>query len=129
MIKQITKGVTICVESFFQPEYSKPAKREYMFAYRIKIENDNSFPIKLIRRHWYILDSHSTKRSEIEGNGVGGLQPIILPGDSYSYASGTKLTTGIGQMKGVFQMENQKDKSTFEVIIPTFKLVAPLKMN
>ncbi|MEO7768109.1 MAG: ApaG domain, partial [Ferruginibacter sp.] len=57
MISKISEGVTVSVETFYQPDYSNPANSEYMFAYRITIENSNSFPIKLLRRHWYIYDA------------------------------------------------------------------------
>ncbi len=54
MVKKVNEGITISVETFYQPDYSNPIGSElYMFAYRITIENNNTFPIKLLRRHWY----------------------------------------------------------------------------
>ena len=41
MISKISEGVTISVETFYQPEYSNPITSEFMFAYRITIENNN----------------------------------------------------------------------------------------
>lgn len=83
MVSKISEGVTISVETFYQPDYSNPLRSEYMFAYRITIENNNSFPVKLLRRHWYIFDSDSTHR-EVEGEGVIGNQPQINSGENTS---------------------------------------------
>ena len=57
MISKISEGITISVETYYQPEYSNPVNSEFMFAYRITIENNNAFPVQLLRRHWYIYDS------------------------------------------------------------------------
>ena len=51
MVSLISEGVEVTVESFYQQDYSNPMQSEYMFAYRIAIENHNSFPVKLHRRH------------------------------------------------------------------------------
>ena len=66
MVSKISEGVKISVETFYQPDYSNPQSSEFMFAYRITIENNNSFAVKLLRRHWFIFDSDSTHR-EVEG--------------------------------------------------------------
>ena len=128
MVKQVTEGITISVETFYQPDYSNPLNNEYMFAYRITIENNNNFPIRLLRRHWHIQDSNGTHR-EVEGEGVVGMQPVLAPSETYQYVSGSNLRTEIGKMYGVYQMENQHNKKLFEVSIPEFKMVVPFKMN
>ena len=69
MISEISEGVVISVETFYQPDYSNPTNHEFMFAYRITIENSNAFPIKLHRRHWFISDSDGSNK-EVEGEGV-----------------------------------------------------------
>ena len=76
MITNITEGVKISVETFYQPDYSQPLNAEYMFAYRIIIQNESEFTVKLLRRHWYIFDSNGALR-EVEGEGVIGQQPVI----------------------------------------------------
>jgi hypothetical protein len=47
----ISEGVQVSVETFYQPDYSNPIQSEFMFAYRITLENHNSFPVKLHRRN------------------------------------------------------------------------------
>ena len=128
MVSQISKGVKICVEVFFQSDYSNPINHEFMFAYRITIENNNNFEIQLLRRHWYILDS-SGEQKEVEGEGVVGQQPIIEPGSTHEYVSGCNLKTDIGSMKGEYQMSRLLDNATFNVKIPEFYLVASYRMN
>ena len=128
MISKISGGVKISVETFYQPEYSNPLNSEFMFAYKITIENNNDFPVKLLRRHWYIYDSDGSER-EVEGEGVVGIQPIITPAASYQYISGCNLRSEMGKMLGTYLLENANNKNTFDVAIPAFEMQAPFKMN
>ena len=128
MSSKISGGVKISVETSYQSEYSNPMNAEYMFAYKITIENNNSFPVKLLRRHWHIYDSNGTVR-EVEGEGVVGIQPVIAPSSSYQYISGCNLRSDIGKMKGKYLLENVNNKKTFTVGIPTFYMHAPFKLN
>ena len=124
----ISEGVQVSVDTFYQPDYSNPLQSEFMFAYRITLENHNSFPIKLHRRNWQIFDSNGTHR-EVEGEGVVGVQPMLKPGESYQYVSGCNLRTERGKMKGTYQMENLNSKQMFEVDIPAFEMIVPMKNN
>jgi ApaG protein len=124
----ITEGVQVSVETFYQEDYSNPMQGEYMFAYRVEIENYNSFPVQLHRRHWFIFDSNATRR-EVEGEGVVGIQPVILPGETYRYVSGCNLKTEMGRMVGTYQMENLDTREQFTVQIPSFEMIVPYKNN
>ncbi len=124
----ISEGVEVSVESYYQPDYSNPVQSEFMFAYRITLENHNSFPVKLLRRNWYIFDSNGSNR-EVEGEGVVGVQPTIQPNESYQYVSGCNLRTEMGKMKGTYQMENLNSKQIFLVDIPAFEMIVPMKNN
>jgi len=128
MITKLSEGVQISVETFYQSDYSNPGNSEFMFAYRITIENHNSFPVKLDRRHWHIFDSNGEYR-EVEGEGVVGQQPVIAPGEQFQYVSGCNLRTEMGKMFGKYIMENLNNKSVFEVNIPSFEMIVPFKMN
>jgi ApaG protein len=128
MISKISEGIEISVETFYQPDYSNPVSGEFMFAYRITIDNHNSFPVKLHRRHWNIFDSNGTHR-EVEGEGVVGVQPSMQPGERYQYVSGCNLRTEMGKMYGTYLMENLNSKTTFDVNIPVFEMIVPFKMN
>lgn len=124
----ISAGILVDVEVYYQPEYSNPMQSEYMFAYRINLENYNNFPVKLLRRNWYIFDSNGTYR-EVEGEGVVGVQPVLQPGETYQYMSGCNLNTDMGKMKGIYHMENQDTMQIFVVTIPEFEMIAPAKAN
>ncbi len=128
MVQQVTEGVSVTVETFYQPNQSNPVNSEFLFAYRITIENLSTMPVQLISRHWHIVDSNGTER-EVEGEGVVGQQPIIQPGENYQYVSAANLRSDIGKMYGTYQMVNLYNKKTFDVSIPEFQLIAPFKMN
>jgi len=128
MVSEISEGIGVSIETFYQPDYSNPLQSEYMFAYRITIENQNHFPVKLHRRHWNIFDSNGSYR-EVEGEGVVGVQPVLNPGEQYQYVSGCNLRTEMGKMFGTYRMENLNNKKTFEVKIPPFEMMVPFKNN
>jgi ApaG protein len=128
MVQQITEGICITVETFYNKDQSNPLLNEYTFAYRVSIDNNSNFPVKLLRRHWQIFDSNGSHR-DVEGEGVVGQQPIMEPGESFQYMSGASIRTDIGRMAGTYQMENMLNKKLFNVTIPEFDLIAPYKMN
>ena len=128
MVTQITKGVQITVRTNFQPGFSRPAMSHFLFTYKILIENRSEYSVQLLRRHWYIFDSNGEHR-EVEGDGVVGQQPVLMPNEVYEYESACNLTTDIGKMRGVYEMMRIIDKEIFEVDIPEFKLIAPQRLN
>ncbi len=128
MVSKISEGITVSVETFYQPEYSNPSTNEFMFAYRITITNNNTFAVKLLRRHWYIYDATGSLK-EVEGEGVVGLQPQINPDQEYKYISGCNLKTEMGKMYGTYTMLNINNSKQFTVIIPAFEMTVPFKMN
>lgn len=128
MNSKISEGITISVETNYQPDYSNPENSEFMFAYRIHIQNNNPFPVKLLRRKWNIFDSNGSSR-EVEGEGVVGVQPEIKPGETYQYVSGCNFRTEIGKMTGTYLMESKNTQKTFYVTIPPFVMCTPFKLN
>lgn len=128
MVTAITQDIKISVETIYQDDYSNPANEQFMFAYRIEIENLSDYTIQLERRKWFIFDSNGTTR-EVEGEGVVGFQPIIEPGQSHAYVSGCQLTTEIGSMRGHYSMNRLIENTPFEVNIPEFQLIVPYRLN
>lgn len=128
MVSKVSEGVKVSVETYYQPDYSNPVSSEYMFAYRITIENSNAFPVKLLSRQWHIFDSNGSLR-ETAGEGVVGVQPLINPGEQYQYVSGCNLRSEMGKMYGTYTMENITNKRQFDVLIPVFEMFAPFKLN
>ncbi|MBZ5858075.1 Co2+/Mg2+ efflux protein ApaG [Flavihumibacter profundi] len=128
MSSTTTQGVEVSVETYYQPDYSNPLSGEFMFAYRITIDNHNHFPVKLHRRHWHIFDSNGEFR-EVEGEGVVGVQPVLQPSERYQYVSGCNLRSEMGRMSGTYQMENVDTRKFFDVDIPAFEMIVPFKNN
>ncbi|MFM7672160.1 MAG: Co2+/Mg2+ efflux protein ApaG [Bacteroidota bacterium] len=125
MVSQVTSGIEVSVETFYQADANQP---EFIFAYRVTIENHNAFPVQLLRRHWDIFDSNGTYR-EVDGDGVIGLQPILESGGRHQYISGCNLNTDMGRMAGYYEMTNLNTDQPFRVNIPAFNLIAPAKLN
>jgi ApaG protein len=123
-----TEGVEVIVKSSFEEEFSRPDQSEFVFSYHISISNENDFSIQLISRKWFVFDSKGD-HYEVEGPGVIGEQPILEPGESHEYESGTKLTSPIGRMRGYYVMESSLTNETFKVYIPEFDLIAPFVLN
>lgn len=128
MVSQISQGVKVSVETFYQPTAGNAVEEDFMFAYRITLENHNSFGVQLLRRHWFIFDSLNEKY-EVEGDGVIGVQPVIGPGERYQYISGCNLKSEIGSMHGFYFMENMDNGKAIDIPIPRFQMVVPSKLN
>ena len=60
--------------------------------------------MQLRRRHWRITDAMG-RVQEVRGPGVVGEQPVLAPGQSFEYTSGTPLATPSGIMVGTYEME------------------------
>ncbi len=116
-------GVKITVKTQYLSEHSSPNANRYAFAYTITITNNGDAPVQLLRRHWIITDGNR-KIDEVRGDGVVGLQPLILPGQSHTYTSGAVLETPIGTMEGSYQMKMESG-DLFDALIPRFSLAKP----
>ncbi len=125
----ITQGIKVSVEVFYHAPQSQPANAQYVFAYRITIENQSEYTVQLLRRHWYIFDTWRMNIREVEGAGVVGKQPILEPNQRHQYVSGCHLRSEMGWMNGNYTMQRLSDDESFEVTIPTFKMIAPAKLN
>jgi ApaG protein len=124
----VTQGVRISVAHFYQESLSDPLNGEYVFAYRIRIENGSGQALKLMSRHWTILESTGRIRL-VEGEGVRGIQPWIPPGQIHEYASWCRLQSDMGRMGGYYLMHREEDGELMQVRVPEFQMVAPHKLN
>ena len=115
--------ITVAVKTAYLPEQSDPARSTYVFAYTITITNTGEVAAQLISRHWIITDADSQVQ-EVKGLGVVGQQPLLQPGESFEYTSGTSLGTAVGTMRGSYQMV-AGDGKTFDAEIPQFTLSMP----
>ncbi len=123
MFEKRTHGIRVIVQPEYLPEQSDPSQNYYVWAYHVRIVNESDRTVQLRTRYWRITDAMG-RIQEVRGAGVVGEQPVLRPGESFEYTSGTPLPTPSGFMTGTYQMEAE-DGSLFEVEIPTFSLDIP----
>jgi ApaG protein len=123
MYSETTRSIKVTVKPFYLEDQSSPTDNHYVWAYQVRIENTGGETVQLRRRHWRITDS-TGHMQEVRGPGVVGEQPVLAPGESYEYTSGTPLATPSGIMVGSYEMETRGGES-FEVAIPAFSLDSP----
>lgn len=100
---------------------------KYAFAYRVSITNLGQRNSQLLTRYWLITDGNG-KTSEVHGDGVVGKQPVIEPGESFTYTSGAVIETPVGSMQGYYEMQNE-DGQRFKAPIDVFSLRVPHLVN
>ena len=115
--------ITVGASVRYLPEQSDEKGGRYVFAYTIRIRNTGDVTAQLISRHWIITDAQGLVQ-EVRGLGVVGAQPVLRPGESHEYTSGTAIATPVGTMKGSYQMMAE-DGTRFEAPIPEFTLSVP----
>jgi ApaG protein len=123
----ITSGIKVQVVSKYIPEHTNPDIPRYFFAYWVTITNESETAIKLMDRHWEITDAIG-KLKVVDGEGVIGKQPIIKPGESFSYNSFCPIETEFGMMTGHFQVKRE-DGHFIKIEIPQFQLISPFSIN
>lgn len=128
MVQQVTKGIKISVNTYFEGSFYKNQRIHFAFAYEVTIENKSNEYVQLNARHWNILDALNDKEI-VSGNGVIGKKPKLGPGESHTYTSGCLLTSPFGAMNGYYTMFNFATATSFKVQIPTFKLCADFALN
>jgi ApaG protein len=115
--------ITVAVKSAYLADQSDPSRNQFVFAYTITITNTGAIAAQLLSRHWIITDGEHQVQ-EVKGPGVIGQQPLLQPGESFEYTSGTSLPTAVGTMRGTYQMVAEDGRS-FDADIPLFTLSVP----
>ena len=119
-----TRSIRVSVRSFYLVDQSDPSENRFVWAYRIRIENQGAEPVQLLRRSWQITDARG-RGQHVSGDGVVGQQPILEPGENFEYTSGTPLETPSGFMRGTYHMVATVTGEPFDVEIPAFSLDSP----
>lgn len=102
------------------PEQSDPQSGQHAFAYTVTIRNSGDVTAQLIARHWIITDANG-HTEEVRGLAVVGHQPLLKPGETFEYTSGTRLATAHGTMRGSFFCMTE-DAKPFDAPIGEFGL-------
>jgi len=115
-----TGNITISAQPEYMEGESSPSDAQHVWMYHIRIKNKGKEAVQLLNRYWHITDGHGMVQ-EVRGPGVVGLQPVILPGEDFSYTSSVNLTTNTGMMHGNYEFKTL-DKEIFVSQIPVFSL-------
>lgn len=119
--------IKVSVVAEYIPEQSNVREKRFVFSYHVTIANDGLKSAQLMSRHWIITDGNQ-RVQEVKGDGVIGEQPVIEPGETYRYSSGTVLETPYGNMHGTYQMVSE-DGEKFNAAIPNFTLSPPHSLH
>lgn len=120
----VTQGIRVTVRVFYLADQSEPDRGHFVWAYRVAIANEGRRTVQLLKRTWLITDAMG-RTQRVHGEGVIGEQPVLEPGESFEYTSGTPLATPSGFMRGVYHMVAGDSGEAFDVTIPTFSLDSP----
>ena len=123
-----TAGINVRVRVFYLEDESRPEQGRFVWAYRITISNRGPVTVQLLRRSWHITDANGHVL-HVDGEGVIGEQPVLEPGESFEYTSGTPLGTPSGFMTGQYHMIKTDGREDFSIEIPTFRLDSPHQNN
>ena len=118
----VTHGVRVRVEPSFMPDESSPDEGKWLFGYHIVMTNESPRPIRLLTRHWQIVDGDGDAH-DVDGEGVVGHQPHLAPGESFEYSSFCPLHTHWGTMEGWYEFVRD-DGEVIRVRVARFILVA-----
>lgn len=120
----LPEGIRVDVRPRFSLARSDPADGTYVFSYRVQLVNDGHEEARLLFRHWRIHDAVG-EDTEVDGEGVVGEQPLLVPGGSHSYSSFCVLRSPMGYMEGHYTFQ-RPDGRRFRVAVPRFHFEAPL---
>ena len=123
MYNRTTRNIRIHVQPQFLEGQSRPDEAKFVWAYTITVENQGAEIVTLLSRYWKITDAFG-RIQEVRGDGVVGEQPVLDPGQSFEYTSGTPLPTPSGIMVGTYQMKSESG-DRFDAKVPAFSLDSP----
>jgi ApaG protein len=120
----VTRDVRVSVRTFYLADQSEPERSHFVWAYHVTIANEGRQTVQLLKRTWLITDAQG-RTQRVHGDGVVGERPVLDPGESFEYTSGTPLATPSGIMRGTYHMVVSASGEAFDVAIPTFSLDSP----
>ncbi|MDB2429683.1 ApaG domain [Akkermansiaceae bacterium] len=120
---QEISGLRVEVEEVnFNPNLEAPEERPYPFVYFISIINDSNEALTIWGRKW-ILKDVTGEMMVVEGSGVVGENPFLLPGERFSYNSYHVIGKD-SRVSGSF-FGTSEHGAKVRVTIPGFNLVVP----
>ena len=104
----VTRGVEIWVRSKYRG--AGQGGTHHSWSYTVHMKNAGVDTVQMLTRHWIFTDA-TGKVSEMKGPGARGVTPVLRPGESWQYESGSSLATAHGAMHGSFQFETLRSVS------------------
>ena len=121
--EEIAKEVHITAQTHFDRSVIVKDDTQYVFSYEIRMVNNSNRDIQLISRSWLIMNARNDRKT-VKGQGVVGKQPILEPGQSYTYSSWCPLNTELGKMSGHYTFKDLATGEMFDVKVPDFHFFA-----
>jgi ApaG protein len=117
-------GLRVTVDQvLYQPDAPTPVDRPHCFVYCITIHNDTEVAITIKGRKWVVRNAHG-ETTAVEGDGVVGQFPTILPGKSFCYNSFHLLDTPSGLARGSYLGIDSTGRCVL-TRIPPFEMIVP----
>ena len=116
-------GLRVTVDDVtFMPGLDAPPERPFPFVYFITIHNDSDETVTIKGRKWVVVDTRGDT-VVVEGDGVVGKFPRLLPGEHFSYNS--YHTIGSDSVaQGAFIGTTDEDRPVL-TRIPKFEMKVP----
>lgn len=127
---KVTDGVKVSCTTMYSPQVNAESGRGTqsvgnVYYYRIVIENTSDSTVQLLGRHWrfsangfddFVVDKFQP--------GVIGEQPVLAPGQGFSYMSSTSIHNSKGgTMSGAFEFLRCGKDEKFEVEVGVTRLL------
>lgn len=116
-------GLRVTVDDVLHmPTLEAPPEKPHPFVYFISIHNDSDEAVTIRARKWVVREEGG-ETTVVEGSGVVGQTPIILPGQHFSYNS-YHVVARSAQVSGAFFGDTASGQRIF-ARIPGFRLRVP----
>ncbi|MBX3745008.1 MAG: ApaG domain [Verrucomicrobiae bacterium] len=117
-------GLRVTVDRvLYHAEAQTPADRPHCFVYFITIHNDSETPVTIVGRKW-VVRGDDGQIAALEGDGVVGKTPLVLPGDQFSYNSFHLMQTESAVAEGAYLGVDADGRRVF-TRIPAFRMTVP----
>ena len=117
-------GLRVTVDRVvYQPDALAPPDRPHCFVYYITIHNDSNATVTIKGRKWVVTDTEG-HRVVVEGDGVVGKFPRLVPGEHFSYNSYHVIGSD-SVAEGAFIGVNEEDGTPVITRIPRFEMRVP----
>ncbi len=118
---RLLEGFTVKIDGVTEdPDLERPLSKPYAFVYFITIHNKSSQALTVKGRKWVVTEEGG-EVTVMEGGGVVGEFPYLLPGEKFSYNS-YHVTSGAAVAEGAYLAMTDKGEAVI-AMIPEFELI------